>query len=264
MKGLINLLRSRDAALLDVDSADRMTVHAATLAGKPMLRRVFRGFHELSDRLDRECLSGSGLRIELGEGVAPMRDTFPDVLATDVVPGPGLDRLLNAEALDLPDNSVRAFFIQNAFHHFPHPTKFFEELERVLVPGGGAVIIDPYFGLFASFLYKRLFRSEGFDKGYPSWETPANGPMNGANQALSYLVFVRDRKLFEQSFPGLEIAKHVLLRNYLSYLMSGGLNFRQLCPDALSPLVNVAQSMLLPLDRVLALHHCFVIRKPKA
>ena len=85
--------------------------------------------------------------------------------------------------------------------------------------------------------------------------------MNGANQALSYIVFTRDRARFEQLFPGLEIAHQELLGNYLKYLCSGGLNFRQLCPDAMAPLVSFVQMVLRPFNRWLALHHVVVLRK---
>jgi len=261
VKFLIELLREPGLAGVDVDGQDRLAGHASMLSRKPMLQAVFREFHQLFDGMDREHFTGKGSRVELGAGVAPMRDSYPDVLATDVVPSPSLDRVLNAQDMDLADASVRAMFLQNCFHHFPDPDQFFRELQRVLVPGGGAVMIEPYHGPVAGFLYKRLFSTEGFDKNAPTWTVEAHGPMNGANQALSYLVFVRDRREFERKHPGLEIVRVRPLGNYGKYLLSGGLNFRQLVPDFALPVVNALEWLLLPLRRWLALHHCIVIRK---
>jgi SAM-dependent methyltransferase len=261
MNWLIEWLRDPLVDALDVDATDRMAVHGQMLSRKRMLQSVFREFHHLFHQLDRQKLSGDGLRVELGAGVAPIRDSYPDVLATDIVPGPNLDRTLNAEQMDLPDASVRAVFGQNCFHHFPHPDRFFKELERVLVPGGGAVLLEPHHGPFAAFLFQRLFRTEGYDKQFPSWETPSAGPMNGANQALSYIVFVRDRVEFERRFPSLKIVDERTCGNYLKYLFSGGLNFRQLCPDWASPLLTGLQWTLSPLNRWLALHHVVVLQK---
>ena len=85
--------------------------------------------------------------------------------------------------------------------------------------------------------------------------------MNGANQALSYIIFVRDRQAFERKYPGLEIVHQEICGNYLRYLVSGGLNFRQLLPDALIPVLRVVEKLLYPLRRVLALHHIVVIRR---
>lgn len=261
MKNLFNLLRDSSIESIDVDGRDRLVVHSRMLARKRMLREVFTEFHHAFRRLDEKFISAQGLKIELGAGIAPIRDSYSDVLATDVVHGSHLDRVLDAEKMDLPDGSVRVIYGQNCFHHFPHPDKFFGELDRVLAPGGGAILLEPYYGLFATFLFKRLFKTEGFDKSFPSWETPAAGPMNGANQALSYIVFVRDRTDFERKHPTLKIVHQELCRNHMKYLLSGGLNFIQLLPDWMSPVVEFFQLALSPFNRWTSLHHITIIRK---
>lgn len=261
MKGLFDLLRDPSITGMDVDGSDRLEFHGKILARKRMLREVFTEFHHAFHRLDQRFFSAQGLKIELGAGIAPMRETYPDVLATDVVFGPHLDKVLDAENMDLLDDSVRVIYGQNCFHHFPHPDKFLSELDRVLLPGGGAILLEPYYGFIASFLYKRLFRTEGFDKEFPSWVTPVKGPMNGANQALSYIVFIRDRKEFERKHPALRIVHQECVGNYLKYLLSGGLNFRQLLPNSFTGLVTFLEKLVSPLNRWTALHHIIVIRK---
>jgi len=261
MKSLIDLLREPSVDELDIDSEARLAIHSQMLKRKRMLREVFIEFHQLFNLLDEKLFSPKGARIEIGAGVSPIRDSYSDVMATDIVSGPGLDRVLNAEDMDLESGSIRALFGQNCFHHFPHPERFFKELERVLLPGGGAILLEPYYGPFASFLYKRLFRTEGFDKNFSSWETPMTGPMNGANQALSYIVFVRDRREFLDKFPNLKIVYEAPCSNYLKYIVSGGLNFRQLCPDWAGTLLDLIQRVLSPFNRLLALHHVIVLQK---
>ena len=261
MKFLIDLLRDPAVQDIDVDSDTRMTIHSQMLGRKKMLQQVFTDFHYLFDQLDRRFFSGVGQRIEIGAGIAPMRDSYKDVLATDIVPAPFLDRALNAQQMDLVDGSVRAFFAQNCFHHFPDPDKFFGELTRVLNNQGGVVILEPFYGPVATFMFKRLFATEGYDKTFGSWQTPTIGPMNGANQALSYLIFVRDRVLFEQKYPQLRIVYESTCDNYLCYLLSGGLNFRQLAPDWGVGGIRILEKLFSPLNRLLALHHVVVIRK---
>ncbi|WP_339728439.1 methyltransferase domain-containing protein [uncultured Gimesia sp.] len=261
MKALINILRSPSLEQVDIDGDERISIHRKMFEQKKMLRVVFKEFHYIFNRINQRYLSGEGLEIEIGAGIAPMKDSYPQVLATDIVGNANTDKVLDAEAMDLENESVRVFYGQNCFHHFPHPDRFFEELDRTLVPGGGAIILEPYYGPFAAFLYKRLFKTEGFDKSFPSWETPSSGPMNGANQALSYLVFVRDRKEFERKHPSLSIVHEEVMSNYLKYLLSGGLNFRQLCPDILIPLVSFMEWVISPLNRFLSLHHIVVIQK---
>lgn len=246
---------------MDVDGEDRLNLHRKILKKKRMLREVFTEFHHLFKKLNSQFLAGSGIEIELGSGVSPIRDSYPEVLATDIVEARHLDKVINAEKMDIPDESVRTVYGQNCFHHFSHPDQFLHELDRVLVPGGGAILLEPYYGPFASLLFKRLFRSEGFDKDYPSWDMPATGPMNGANQALSYIVFVRDQKEYERKHPSLRIVHQELAGNYLKYILSGGLNFRQLLPDCFTGFVGLLETLVSPLNRWLALHHVVVIRK---
>lgn len=246
---------------MDVDGENRLDLHLNMLKKKRMLREVFTEFHHLFRELEEKFLIGEGLKVELGAGVSPMRDSYPEVLATDIVSAPQLDIVVNAEAMDFIDHSVKVVYGQNCFHHFPHPDRFFNELERVLVAGGGAILLEPYYGPFATFLYKRLFRTEGFDKTYPSWETPVTGPMNGANQALSYIVFVRDIDLYEKKYPTLKIVHQGTIRNYIKYLLSGGLNFRQILPDYFTGIVGLIEKLVSPFNKWFALHHVIVIKK---
>jgi SAM-dependent methyltransferase len=261
MRRLFDLLSDPLLEGMDVDGVSRLDLHRKMLTKKRMLRDVFTEFHHLFHKLNQRFLSGEGAEVELGAGISPIRDSFPYVLATDIVEAPHLDKVINAEAMDIDDSSVRVIYGQNCFHHFPHPDKFLLELERVLIPGGGAILLEPYYGPFASFLFKRIFRTEGFDKNFHSWETPAEGPMNGANQALSYIVFVRDRAELERKHPSLEIVHEQRVGNYLKYVISGGLNFRQLLPDSMTGVVSMMEKILWPFNRWLALHHVVVIKK---
>ena len=256
------LLALPELAAVDVDGADRLDVHAAVLERKPMLAAVFRECHELMLGIDRRTFGDTpGLRVELGAGVAPIAMTYPEVLATDVVPSPGLDAVIDAQAMDLHDGSVRALYGQNCFHHFPDPARFLAEAVRVLAPGGGVVLIEPYYGPLASPVFKRLFANEDFDKTMPGWRTDATGPMHGANQALSYIVFKRDRALFQREFPSLELVETYPLTNYVRYLLSGGLNFRQLAPTFTEPALRALEWVLRPARRVLGLHYVIVLRR---
>jgi SAM-dependent methyltransferase len=261
MRNLFDLLRDPLLDGMDIDGVNRLELHRKMLEKKRMLREVFTEFHHLFRKLDEQFFSGEGIEVELGAGVSPIRDSYPEVLATDIVEAPHLNQVINAEAMDFEDQSVRTIYGQNCFHHFPHPDQFFSELDRVLVPGGGVILLEPYYGPLATFLFKRLFRTEGFDKNYSSWETPVEGPMNGANQALSYIVFIRDHKEYESKYPSLKIVHQELVGNYLKYLLSGGLNFRQLLPDSFSGFVSLLEKLLSPLNKWIALHHIIVIHK---
>ena len=260
MSSLIEYLRNPLLDEIDVDGVDRLALHKKILIQKPMLKRVFTEFHHIFQKANNKYLYGEGLGVELGSGIAPMRDSYPEVLATDILPSENLDLVINAEKMEFPDKSIRVLYGQNCFHHFTNPTEFFREAERVLVKGGGIILLEPYYGPFATFIYKRLFKTENFDKSL-GWESPTTGPMNGANQALSYIVFIRDQERFVKENPTLRIVHQGLVGNYLKYLLSGGLNFKKLCPDKLVNLIDILEFIFSPLNKIFALHHIIVIRK---
>jgi len=168
--------------------------------------------------------------IELGAGVLPMKLNFPDVKSTDIVEAEHLDGVLDATNLELGDETVDAIFLQNTFHHIPDPSSFFAECTRVLKMGGRIIILDPYFNYISSILYPNLFKSESFDK-QGSWIDANLHPMIGANQALSYIVFQRDRKKFETLHPDLKILSGTPHTSGLRYLLSGGINFHKIAPS---------------------------------
>lgn len=248
---------------VDVDSGALIDVHREILAGKPMMLGVFREFYDQCMSLDQRYFSGQGLRVEVGAGVSLFKQYYPEVTATDIKPSRYLDDVVDALAMPYQAESVRAIYAINCFHHLPSPDRFFAELARVLVAGGGCVLIDPYYGPLARWLYPRLFDSETFDMSQTSWESTDDrrGVMSGANQALSYLVFVRDRAIFRDRHPALELVGNRPLTSYPRYLMSGGLNFRQIIPSAAIGPIKLGERVLSPFARVLGLHHVVVIRK---
>lgn len=260
---ILELLLEPNLRGVDLQGFDRIALHADTLARKRLIREVFKEFYDTSMALDRKYFGDvTGHRIELGAGTSFFKKCYSSVISTDVQPAPHLDKVIDAHEMDLEDQSVRTLFCINCFHHFS-PQKFFGEVVRVVKPGGGCVIIDPYFGLFAQVLYKRLFRSESYDRDTPNWSYCVNPVTREKlpNQALSYLVFFRDRTEFTRMFPELEMVYTAILPNYLRYLLSGGLNFRQVIPSFLAPLLRKVELASSQLTRVLGLHHVVVIRR---
>jgi len=68
-------------------------------------------------------------------------------------------------------------------------------------------------------------------------------------------------ELFEQDFPRLELVETFPLSNYLRYLLSGGLNFRELVPTFTEPALRALEQPLRPARRLLGLHHLIVLRR---
>ena len=263
--GLVRWLRDRLAeprlATIDVDGEQFTAAHREILLGKRSVQQLFTELYRLCVDLDRRHFTGAGASIELGAGSSFFKRLCPGIVTTDIKLATHLDMVVDALRMPFPNASIRAFYGIECFHHFNDPDLFFRELLRTLVPGGGCVLIEPYHGPVARWFYRRLFDSESFEPDQVEWRTPAGGPMRGANQALSYIVFARDRDHFNATYRDLRILLEFPLNNYLRYLGSGGLNFRSLLPPFLVPAARVCEMALSPMSRFLALHHVIVLRK---
>jgi SAM-dependent methyltransferase len=247
---------------LDPDSADMTLAHLQVVQSKAMLRQLFEGFYRECREMDLRYFNGCpGRRMEIGSGAGFMKNAYCDVMTSDTKDLPFVDAVLRAEHMPFPDQSLRAIYAINVFHHLPNPRAFFSELLRVLHTGGGVVFIEPYYGFLARRLFKNLHEAEGFDPEVPKWEQAADmGPAAGANQAQSYIVFKRDRVQFDLEFPELELVLDKP-HTHLLYFISGGVNFRQLAPDSFAPLVKLAEQTLAPLNRWIAIQHTIVLRR---
>jgi SAM-dependent methyltransferase len=243
------------------DTEEFLDLHRQILEEKPMMNAVFAEFYDACINIDEKYFSGNGKRVEIGAGVSFFKKIYPQIITTDIKQADYLDMVVDALNMPFENGSVRAIYGINCFHHFPDPNQFFKELIRVLNSGGGCVLVDPYHGPLAKAFYKNVFDTEGFDVAQPSWKNDSLGVMMNANQALSYIVFTRDKKQFETQYPELELVKQYPLKNYVRYLLSGGLNFRQLLPSFLSPLLKLVEWLLSPLSKVFGLHHIIIIRK---
>jgi hypothetical protein len=90
-------------------------------------------------------------------------------------------------------------------------------------------MIEPWVSTWSRLIYTHLHH-EPFDPDAKDWSFPSTGPLSGANVALPWMVFVRDRPKFNREFPEFEIRA---VRPFMPfrYLVSGGVSMRQLMPE---------------------------------
>ena len=180
------------------------------------------------------------------------------MITSDLVEGVA-DRVIDGRELPFSDASLRALFLTHVFHHIPDVERFLREAERVLVPGGVIAMIDVPHTPFARFFFRR-FHPEPYDDRATSWAFDQSDAMLDSNQALTWIVFFRDRERFARLFPDLHVDAPRFLP-WLSYLVSGGVTKRNLVPGFLVPVFRALDRLLRPLDRWLALHWHLTVRK---
>jgi SAM-dependent methyltransferase len=258
-KLLLDLLRDRRKTIVIEDQSTRVETDLSIAREKPDFLQVVQDLQQLMLSQMKSEDQNPPVYIELGAEVLPMSLRSSHIKSTDIVESSHLDGVLDATNLDLPNNSIDGLFLQNTFHHIPDPDAFFRECGRVLKPGGRVVILDPFFNLLSTRLYRILFRSESFDKN-GSWNDASEHAMIGANQALSYIVFKRDRKRYDSMNPNLKIVKNFPVSSGLRYLLTGGLNFRRISPRWLFPLIKKCEGNRF-LATSFAIHWIVVLEK---
>ena len=223
---LLSRLQYPELRGVSLDSPE-MTIRRRELVQRNVCARFSfeRWYHELRALV---VSAPEGLRVELGSGGGFMDQFIPNLITTDVVELPFVDRVCYAEELPFPASSVAAVTMVNVLHHVGNVERFLSEAERVLVPGGVIAIIEPYVSRFSRIIYGYVHH-EPFDPKAQEWALPPGGRLSGANAALPWIVFVRDRKRFESQFPKLRI-ELVRPHTAFSHLLSGGVTTRSLVP----------------------------------
>jgi SAM-dependent methyltransferase len=240
------------------DAPEMLAIHRAVIRGKPFLRRLYLDHYAEF----RRQLAGApaGPVLELGSGGGFLAEALPGVITSDVTPGEGIDRVMAADALAVPDGSLAGIVMLNVFHHLPDPRAFLREAVRALRPGGRVVMIEPAHTLLWSRLY-RWFSPEPYDAASPGWGFSGGGRLSGANIPGAWIVFVRDRERYRAEFPGLAI-RRVRLHTALSYVWSGGIWYRAILPGWAYPGWHAVEFLLTPLHRWLACQMTVVLVKP--
>ena len=253
-------------SVVAMNSGERFRFHLSVLDQEPEFRTVVTDIQRhIWDVVEKWSAGYADFpTVEIGSGVIPLGDIAENVIATDIEVAHGLDCV--ASAIDMPflTGSVRAVVAQNVFHHIPDLDRALQELSRVLVPGGVAVLVEPYFGKFASLIYPSLFASEGYDL-KADYRQVLLTPTGEAipNQAVSFSYFQGGQRIEFDVAPDLSIVEHHPLRSGFRYLISGALNFRRMAPRFVFPLVGRFEehSRIGRVFDKLAIHWIIVLKK---
>lgn len=97
-----------------------------------------------------------GQLIELGSGIATLKETIPTVITTDLQPNEGIDRVADAYDLPFEDNSLAALILIDTWHHLERPGAFLKEANRALHPNGRVILLEPYISLCGRLVYGPL------------------------------------------------------------------------------------------------------------
>ena len=238
------------------DDAALTLLHSRIIRRKKFLRRIYLDFYaELAEAV---AYADDKTVLELGSGGGFIKEVLPQIITSDVLNVPTVDKIFSACAMPFEDASLDGIVMVDVLHHIPDVRAFFREAVRCLKVGGRMAMIEPANTCWGRFIYTR-FHHETFDP-KAAWEFQSIGPLTTANGALPWIIFHRDRRQFEAEFPQLCLVKtrcHTPLR----YLFSGGLTLRQLLPDGACPIIKGVELLLLPLNRIMGMFETILLEK---
>lgn len=225
MNGVRELLRHPLTEGLGLDDPTTTARRRQIVRGKRFLNALYREWYAA---IAAELPAGTDPILELGSGAGFLSECVANVVTSDVLPIPGIDMVCDAGRLPLGTGALRGIVMTNVFHHLPDVRAFLRDAARAVRAGGVIVMLEPWNTTWSRFVYRRLHH-EPFEPGAPDWGVTAGGPLSGANSALPWIVFVRDREQFEREFPAWRVAS-ISVSMPFRYLLSGGVSMRGLTP----------------------------------
>ncbi len=260
LKKIIESLKLPETRVIeDLDHFTTSELHAQIIQKKPFLRRIYLDFYKQFANVVNE--NPSGLFFEIGSGGGFLKQVYPRIITSDILKVSHVDICFDAQKLPLKKKSADGFFLINVFHHIKDPILFLSELDRCLKPGGTIVMIEPANTPWARFIYQH-FHHEPFDP-QAGWILKEGGPLSGANGALPWIIFERDKSGFLLKFPSFAI-KRIRYFMPFRYLISGGLTLRQLLPTCCYGMVKFFEWILSPVNRLGAMFLVIKIYKKQA
>jgi len=227
-----------------VDADPRLAAHRRVWQKKPALRKIYADYYR---RITCHCTNGQTL--EIGAGSGHIREHMDQVFMADILPAEWLDVAADAQQLPFGDESLSNIVMVDVLHHIERPTALFDEVTRVLRPGGKMVMLDPAITIGSWPIYKFLHSEPVNMRVDPLYEecSQSGGDPFDSNQAVPTLLFSSsDRhKKFEARFPSLRIVARQFF-GFATYPLTGGFQNWCIVPSRLIPSLLSIERLLEP------------------
>jgi len=209
---------------LSVDDPDTTLIRRAIVEQKGFLRCIYLEWYKLIIAYLQE----SEIVLELGSGPGFLNKLRPSTITSEILSIPDVSLIANGCQLPFAKHSLDAIVMTNVMHHISDISAFFDEASFCIRPGGKILLVEPWRSGWSEWVYKR-FHPEPFLP-YRDWTLPEGGPLSSANGALPWILFWRDKKIFESRHSDWEINIVKPLMPF-SYLASGGVSLRSFVPS---------------------------------
>lgn len=246
----------REKSKTAIDDPKITEEHAKIIRKKVFLRNLYTDFYTII-KLSLGSTEKKTI-VELGSGGGFIKEIIPNVITSDIMKIKTVDRTFSATKLPFKRDSIDALVMINVLHHIADTPLFFKQAQRCLKKNGKIIMIEPANTLWGRFIYKH-FHYEPFIP-EAAWKFRSTGPLSGANDALPWIIFFRDRMIFEKTFPSLRIKK-VEPHTPFRWIISGGTTFKQLLPSATYAGIKKFENYLKPWNTFLGMFYTITLEK---
>lgn len=258
---LVGVLRAEKRPMTGIDAHNNEILdNIANWRRKPLLREVYRGFHETIDShlADRSF----GAVVEIGSGVADITEVIPNCIRTDLFQHPWIDHVENAYALSFGNESASNLILFDVFHHLRYPGTALDEFHRVLAPRGRVLIFEPCLSALGWIVYGLLHREPIGIREQIHWEAPDGWEATEldyyAAQGNATRIFVH-REVNVGDF-GWNVTKVMRLCS-ISYVASGGYSKPQMVPQRALPIMRRIDRILSCMPRLFSTRLLVILEK---
>ena len=223
---------------------------------KAFLRKIYVEWYK---SLAAAVPDGPEPALEIGSGAGFLCEFVLNLVTSEIFPCPGVELVLDAQQIPFRDGALRGVVMVDVLHHIPQPRRFLAEAARCVRPGGVLAAIEPWSTRWSRWIHGRL-HYERFDADAREWEIPPSGPLSGANGAMPWIIFHRDREQFEREFPQWQIDSIIPFMP-IRYILSGGVRLRALMPGFTFGFWRALEAGLNPWRDNLAMFAQIVLRR---
>jgi len=161
-----------------------------------------------------------GPAVELGTGESLLKNSYPDLVTSDIVESPEIDLVVDAHEMPFENDSIGNLTMFNVLYCLQQPLRFFVEAARVLKPEGRLIFTEPYISRFSYPIYKHVHSQycDLFDNvlRLPGGDSPIKSNQAMPTQLMKYYL----EDILKQA-PGLNLLS-VSFHSSWSYFLTGG------------------------------------------
>jgi SAM-dependent methyltransferase len=241
---------------LDIDDPRTTHLRQRLVRDKGLLSRIYLEWYRA---LAATVPPDGGQVLELGAGGGFMGEVIPGLITSERFPVPGVGVVLDGLRLPFASRTLRAIVMTNVLHHLPEPAQFLADAARCVRSGGVVSMIEPWVTPWSRFVYRR-FHHEPFEPDATSWTLAPAGPLSGANGALPWILFERDRQRFERECRDWRVERVTPMMPVV-YLLSGGVSLRSLLPGWSFEPIRGVERALAGWNRYVAMFAHVVLRR---